>query len=139
MTSPRRSSPSATEPSTLGSPPPAGEDLGLGLIDAQREQLLNGGRAARVNAPPGASSAAASLRTAGGVLASAVCYYTATRIAWSLCFPDSKVSLFFPPHAVLVSILLLVPTRRWWAYVLAAAGAHFLATRQADWPPWYAL
>ena len=73
------------------------------------------------------------------VLASAVCYYVATQIAWALTFPDSKVSLFFPPHAVLVCILLVVPIRHWWAYVLAAAGAHFLATQQAQWPPLYAL
>ena len=75
----------------------------------------------------------------GLVLASAVCYYVATQIAWVLRFPDSKVSLFFPPHAVLLCILLLVPTRHWWAYVLAAASAHFLATQQAQWPPLYAL
>ncbi|HEV2804267.1 MAG TPA: PAS domain-containing protein [Chthoniobacterales bacterium] len=67
------------------------------------------------------------------------CYYGATQVAWALCFPNSKVSLFFPPHAVLVSILLLVPSRHWWAYTLAAAGAHFLATQQAHWPPLYAL
>ena len=73
------------------------------------------------------------------VLATAVCYYAATQIAWVLCFPDSKVSLFFPPHAVLVSILLFVPTRQWWAYTLAAASAHFLATQQAHWPTVYAL
>src|SRR5258705_1201899 len=73
------------------------------------------------------------------ILASAACYYLSTQIAWALCFPDSKVSLFFPPHAVLVSILLLVPTRHWWAYTLAAAGAHFLATQQAHWPALYAL
>ena len=78
-------------------------------------------------------------RTVFWILASAACYYLATRIAWVLCFPDSKVSLFFPPHAVLVSILLLVPTRHWWAYVLAAAGSHFFATQQAHWPPLYAL
>ena len=66
-------------------------------------------------------------------------YYLATRIAWVLCFPDSKVSLFFPPHAVLVSILLLVPTRHWWAYTLAAACSHYFATQQAHWPPLYAL
>jgi hypothetical protein len=48
-----------------------------------------------------------------GVLASAICYYVATQIAWALTFPDSKVSLFFPPHAVLVCILLFVPTRHW--------------------------
>jgi PAS domain S-box-containing protein len=79
------------------------------------------------------------LHTVCFVLATGVCYYVATQIAWALCFPDSKVSLFFPPHAVLVSILLLVPTRHWWAYTLAAASAHFLATQQAHWPPLYAL
>ncbi len=80
-----------------------------------------------------------SLRTASWVLLSGVCYYLATQIAWALCFPDSKVSLLFPPHAVLVSVLLLVPTRHWWAYTLAAAGAHFFATQQANWPFFYAL
>ena len=80
---------------------------------------------------PEGRSAGSLLRTAGFVLASAVCYYVATQIAWALCFPDSKVSLIFPPHAVLACILLLVPTRHWWAYALAAASAHFLATQQA--------
>jgi len=73
------------------------------------------------------------------ILATAAVYYLATRTAWVLTFPDSKVSLFFPPHAVLVSVLLLVPTRRWWAYTLAAASAHYFATQQAGWPPLYAL
>jgi PAS domain S-box-containing protein len=88
----------------------------------------------RPNAQPGFSP-----RTVFWILASGACYYLATRTAWALCFPDSKVSLFFPPHAVLVSVLLLVPTRHWWAYTLAAACSHFLATQQADWPPLYAL
>ena len=78
-------------------------------------------------------------RTVIGVVAAGVVYYLATRTAWVLTFPDSKVSLFFPPHAILVSILLLVPTRHWWAYVLAAVGSHFIATQQAQWPPLYAL
>ena len=73
------------------------------------------------------------------MLASTVSYYVATQIAWALTFPDSKVSLFFPPQAVLLCVLLLVPSRHWWAYVLAAASAHFLATQQAGWPPLYAL
>jgi PAS domain S-box-containing protein len=73
------------------------------------------------------------------ILASGACYYLATRTAWVLCFPDSKVSLFFPPHAILVSILLLVPTRQWWAFTLAAICSHFFATQQEHWPPVYAL
>ncbi|HEU5135728.1 MAG TPA: MASE1 domain-containing protein [Steroidobacteraceae bacterium] len=83
--------------------------------------------------------ARSSARTVFWVLGSGVVYYLATRTAWLLCFPDSKVSLFFPPHAILVSVLLLVPTRHWWAYTLAAAASHFIATQQEDWPPLYAL
>ncbi len=105
----------------------------------QREQLLNREPAARTNAGLVGLSAGAALRTVGYVLTSAVCYYAATQVAWALTFPDSKVSLFFPPHAVLLCILLLVPTRHWWAYVLAAVSAHFLATQQEHWPPLYAL
>ena len=81
------------------------------------------------------SAAGLALRTAIQVVASAACYYLATRLAWMLCFPDSKVSLFFPPHAILVAILLLVPVGHWWAYVLTAVGSHFIATQQAGWPP----
>ena len=66
-------------------------------------------------------SAATSVRLVAGVLASTAAYYVATQIAWVLCFPDSKVSLFFPPHAILLYVLLLVPTRQWWIYVLAAS------------------
>src|SRR5262245_61990993 len=78
-------------------------------------------------------------RTAVGVLAAAALYCLATRTAWLLTFPHSKVSLFFPPHAVMVSILLLVPTRQWWVYLLAATGSHFIVTQQAGWPLLYAL
>jgi len=73
------------------------------------------------------------------VFLTGLAYYLATEIAWALCFPNSKVSLLFPPHAVLVAILLLVPTRQWWAYVLATILAHFIATQQAHWPVLYAL
>jgi two-component system, LuxR family, sensor kinase FixL len=79
------------------------------------------------------------IRTALWVLFSGACYYLTTKIAWALCFPNSKVSLFFPPHAVLVSILLLVPTRHWWAYTLASICGHLLAAQQAHWPLLYSL
>jgi len=73
------------------------------------------------------------------VFLTGIAYYVATELAWALCFPSSKVSLLFPPHAVLVVILLLVPTRHWWAYILATVCAHFVATQQAHWPALYAL
>ena len=84
-------------------------------------------------------SALPSLRILASILAAGAIYYLATRAAWVMTFPDSKVSLFFPPHAILVSILLLVPTRHWWAYLLAAVSSHFVATQQAQWPLFYAL
>ena len=72
------------------------------------------------------ASEAATVRTVALILASAVGYYLATQSAWLLSFPDSKVSLFSFPNAILVSILLLVPTRHWWAYTLSAVFAHFI-------------
>ena len=72
------------------------------LIDVQREQLLNRELAAGISAGREGRSAGASLRTVCCVLASAIGYYVATQIAWTLTFPDSKVSLFFPPQAVLL-------------------------------------
>jgi hypothetical protein len=62
------------------------------------------------------------------VLASGVCYYLATRSPGAGF--HSKVPLIFPPHAVLISVLLLVPSRHWWAYTLAAVGGHFPPGRQ---------
>jgi len=108
------------------------------MINAKHERELNrefeGSIGARREAPSEPIR-----RTAFWVLVSGACYYLATQIAWALCFPNSKVSLFFPPHAVLVSILLLVPTRHWWAYILAAMGGHLLAAQQAHWPLLYSL
>ena len=86
-----------------------------------------------------ATSGALALRMLAAVLAAGAVYYLATRAAWVMTFPDSKVSLFFPPHAILVSILLLVPTRHWWAFLLAAVSSHFVATQQEQWPLAYAL
>ena len=76
-----------------------------------------------IGSGPEGRSSGPLLRTVCYVAASTVLYYVATQIAWSLTFPDSKVSLFFPPQAVLLCILLLVPARHWWAYVLGAVSA----------------
>jgi PAS domain S-box-containing protein len=108
------------------------------MLDAMRQAVANGGLEISAGARPDAQPRF-SVQAIVRILATGACYYVATRVAWVLCFPDSKVSLFFPPHAVLISILLLVPTRQWWAYVLAAAGSHYFATQQADWPALYAL
>ena len=129
------------EGSVLASPQSAVEHGGQGhLMRAWgwREPSHKPALEVQVNAGPERRSRGF-LRTVFFVVATGACYYFATRIAWALCFPDSKVSLFFPPHAVLVSILLMVPTRQWWAYTLAAASTHFLATQLEHWPTLYAL
>ena len=107
-------------------------------MEAVRQAIRNEEQEFRGDTRP-PEQPAFSLRVLFQILATGACYYLATRTAWLLTFPDSKVSLFFPPHAVLVSILLFVPTRHWWAYVLAAASSHYFATQQAHWPPLYAL
>src|SRR6187200_2970004 len=109
------------------------------MASATGNFFLNRELAARAHTGAVGRSVGASLRTVCFVLASTVSYYIATQIAWALTFPDSKVSLLFPPQAVLLCILLLVPTRHWWAYVLPAVSAHFMATQQAHWPTMYAL
>jgi len=78
-------------------------------------------------------------RTVLCVLIGGVCYYLATELAWNLCLSHTQVSLFFPPYAVLASILLLVPTRLWWGYLLAATGGHFVAAYEAEWPLSFAV
>ena len=108
------------------------------MIEAIRRARASGELALHAGTRPH-EQAEFSLGTLLRILATGACYYVATRTAWLLTFPDSKVSLFFPPHAVLVSVLLLVPTRQWWAYTLAAACSHYFATQQAHWPPLYAL
>ena len=108
------------------------------MTEITRQVTANGETEFEADSRTGEQSGLA-LRTVFAILAAATVYYLATRVAWVLCFPNSKVSLFFPPHAILVSILLLVPTRHWWAYLLAAACSHFFATQQENWPPGYAL
>jgi two-component system, LuxR family, sensor kinase FixL len=108
------------------------------MMDVKQHETAPGGIELLIDSQPD-EKPGFSLRTASLVLATGAVYYLATRIAWVLCFPDSKVSLFFPPHAVLVAILLFVPTRQWWAYLLVAAGSHYFATQQEHWPPLYAV
>jgi len=108
------------------------------MTEITRHATVSGASEFEVAARSGEQSGLV-LRRVLAVLGAGAIYYLATRVAWVLCFPDSKVSLFFPPHAILVAILLLAPTRHWWAYVLAAACSHFFATQQEHWPPLYAL
>ena len=54
-------------------------------------------------------------------------------------FPTARSLFFFRRTRSCCPSCCSCPTRHWWAYALAAGGAHFLATQQAHWPPLYAL
>ena len=53
-------------------------------------------------------------------------YYAGAWIAKTLRFPDSNLSLIWPPTAILLAGLLLAPPRKWWMYLLAVAPVHVL-------------
>jgi PAS domain S-box-containing protein len=53
-------------------------------------------------------------------------YYGGALIGQSLRFPDSHLSLIWPPTAILLAALLLAPPRRWWIFLLAVAPVHFV-------------
>jgi len=53
-------------------------------------------------------------------------YYGGALIGQSLKFPDSQLSLIWPPTAILLAALLLAPSRRWWVFLLAVAPMHII-------------
>jgi formate hydrogenlyase transcriptional activator len=57
-------------------------------------------------------------------------YYAGAWIAKTLKFPDSNLSLIWPPTAILLGGLLLAPPRKWWIYLLALAPVHVLVQLQ---------
>jgi len=61
-------------------------------------------------------------------------YYLGTEIGLRATFRGSGPSILWPPNAILLSVLLLTPPRRWGVYLLAAFPAHFLTEHQAGFP-----
>jgi len=53
-------------------------------------------------------------------------YYAGALIGQSLRFPNSNLSLIWPPTAILLAALLLTPPRRWWIVLLAVSPVHIL-------------
>ena len=53
-------------------------------------------------------------------------YYVGALIGQSLRFPNSHLSLIWPPTAILLAALLLAPPRRWWIFLLAVTPVHFV-------------
>ena len=77
-----------------------------------------------------------------GLLASYVYLQTALFSAVFFAYEGSVPNLpvpFFPPQAIILSVLLLTPARRWWLYLLAY---YAMQVAQGTWsglPLWYTL
>ena len=65
-------------------------------------------------------------RDALSVLLVCAAYYGGALIGQALRFPNSHLSLIWPPTAILSAALLLAPPRRWWIFLLAAAPVHIV-------------
>src|SRR5262245_54059419 len=63
-------------------------------------------------------------------------YYFGAWIAKALRFPDSHLALLWPPTAILLAALLLVPARKWWIYLLAVIPVHVFVQIQDGVPGW---
>jgi signal transduction histidine kinase len=51
-------------------------------------------------------------------------YYLGGVVGIALMFPASPIAIIWPPNAILLAALLLMPVRMWWVYLLAAIPAH---------------
>ena len=80
-----------------------------------------------------------SLRTLSFAILVGVSYYFGTRIGFFLTPSQRPISVFWPPNAILFAALLLAPTQRWWALLLAVLPVHMFAQMQAGVPAWTAL
>jgi signal transduction histidine kinase len=58
----------------------------------------------------------------------ALLYFVGAEVAFYIGTLSDKIfALFWPPNVILFCALLIVPQRRWWAYVAAAFPAHIAA------------
>ena len=63
-----------------------------------------------------------------------VAYYAGAMIGFALTFPAHSASTLWPPNAILLASLLLVPARRWWLVLLGAFPAHLTVQLQSGVP-----
>jgi signal transduction histidine kinase len=54
-------------------------------------------------------------------------YFAGVRIGFALTSDTGPLSLLWPPNALLLGALLLLPTRHWWLALLGVFAAHVLA------------
>ena len=70
----------------------------------------------------------------GPVLVSAA-YYLGAQIGFALQSPNAPQSVLWLPNSILLAVLLIVPFRRWPAYLAAAFPAQMLVSMGTGAPP----
>lgn len=66
-------------------------------------------------------------------------YYLGTLVGFVLTPRGEPNSTFWPPNAILLASLLLVPRRTWWMFIVAVLPAHLLAQLPSGVPLWTAI
>jgi MASE1 len=61
-------------------------------------------------------------------------YYAGARVGLALTFCPSPISVLWPPNAILVAAMMLVPSRLWWLVAAAALPAHLISELHAGIP-----
>ncbi len=69
-------------------------------------------------------SAFPGVREAGSILLVAAAYYAGGLIGLKLKLLPFGISIIWPPNAILLAALMLIPARRWWLYLLALLPVH---------------
>ena len=70
----------------------------------------------------------------GAAVLTAAGYYLGAKAGLALTFPPLPVSVLWPPNAILLAALLLVPARHWWALLAAVFPVHLVAELQGGVP-----
>src|SRR5262245_41317052 len=82
-----------------------------------------------------AVQATPALEALRAALLTGLAYYAGARIGLALTFAPMPLSILWPPNALLLGALIVLPMRRWWAAIAGAFPAHLLAELQGGVPP----
>jgi two-component system, LuxR family, sensor kinase FixL len=88
--------------------------------------------------PPIRQTPQSAAAAVGALVATSAAYYFGALLGFQLRFPDSPHSVLWPPNAVLLAALMLMPMRLWPWCVLSVLPAHVAISLPAG-VPWMAL
>jgi PAS domain S-box-containing protein len=79
------------------------------------------------------------LRLVSGILLVGVVCSLSTALGFALKSPPHYISALWPTGAILFSVLVVTPSRHWWAYILAAYFTSVVTDVRAGLPAWAVL